>query len=124
MKISYSKKYLKLSETQLDYITNKIDRLKNLARRIDDSSSHAEIEIAKENSHPNNISMTINFKVPNKLFRAEALESSPEAAIDACEEKLKVQIEKNKAQFGANDMHSHKQGDIEDDATSEFADLI
>jgi len=126
MKITYSKKNLNIGDSQIEYITKKIDHLKTLAKRVDDESSHAEIEIEKVSSSFKNISMTINFKVPSKLFRAETLANTVEEAIDLCEEKLKIQIEKYKSKFGTTDMHTGQVNKKEEDndIENEFADLI
>lgn len=59
------------------------------------------------------------------MFRAEIQAQTPEEAIDKCEEKLKVQIEKYKSKFVKNDMHSNSRINPEDfDKKGEFDDLI
>jgi len=126
MKISYSKKNIRLNERQIDYMQKKIDYLKKLAKRIGDESSIATIDVAKTAEKTERIQLKINLKVPNKLFRTQVTANQFEEAVDKAEEKLKVQIEKYKGKFGKNDMHSKTASkDLEiEDASGGFSDLI
>jgi len=127
MKVNFIQKNISLNDDQKDYIEKKINNLTKLAKRIDDESSQTTIEVEKLSSSPHRISLIVNVKVPAHLFRAEIEAKKIEEAIDICEEKLRSQIEKYKAKFGKNDMHTRKsikEEDTEDQGNNEFEDLI
>jgi ribosome-associated translation inhibitor RaiA len=91
-------KNISLSGNQEEYITRKIDHLKKLAKRGDDESSKAYIDIdyVQHKDPSEKIGIKINLVTPGKSFHAEDFGTTVEEVVDKLEAKLMNQIEHSK----------------------------
>jgi ribosome-associated translation inhibitor RaiA len=97
MEIKLNKR-LTLSERQQEYIKTKIDTLKRVARRGDDESSKAyiDIEFVQHKDPSETICIKVKFVTPGKTYHSEECGTTVEEVIDIIEQKLRNQIEHQK----------------------------
>lgn len=98
MDIQVSSKNLSLSEEQKDYIEKKAEKLLHYSKRADDESSRITVDVNSEGvkDKKSRIHCIVNVFIPQSTLHAESYGQTPQAAMDQCEEKLKVQVEKYK----------------------------
>jgi len=99
MQVTIIQKHINLSESQKDYIQEKIENLKHLGQRVDDESTQVRIDVEHNSvkTSNKNISLQVTMHVPHAVVRAEVMAISPEEAIDLAVDKLKKQIERYKS---------------------------
>ncbi len=97
--INIHTKNISISEDQEQRIHGKLEKLLNYARRLNDESTKikAEIDYDSVREKEKRILCTITIYAPSDTLRAETSQPTVDNAIDECEKKLKVQIEKYKA---------------------------
>ena len=98
MQVSIIQKHINLSDSQKDYITEKIENLKHLGQRIDDESSQVRVDVEQNNlkTTNKNISIQVTMIVPHAVVGAEVMAITPEEAVDLAVDKLKKQLERYK----------------------------
>jgi len=98
MQVSIIQKHLNLSESQKDYIQEKIENLKHLSQRLDDESTQVRVDVEHNSMKTTNknILIQVTMFVPHAVVRAEVMATTPEEGIDLAVEKLKKQIERYK----------------------------
>lgn len=97
MEIKLNKR-INLSDYQQEYITKKIEYIKKIAKRGDDESSkaHIDIDYVQHKNPSDNISIKIQIITPGNTFYAEDFGSNVEEVIDKLESKIRNQIEHSK----------------------------
>jgi len=122
MNVQFYSQHIVLSESQKDYITEKISRLPRMTKYLEDTATSIKVEVKHINaSDPSEmIELDLNVIIPHAQFRVSDTAKTPEEAIDNCVEKLKPQLEKHKAKYD----HSHDATKIDDNVEGEFDSLI
>ncbi len=97
MEIKLNKR-INLSDYQQEYITRKIEYIKKIAKRGDDESSRAYVNIdyVQHKNPSENIGIKIKIVTPGNSFHAEDFGVTIEEVIDKLESKLTNQIEHSK----------------------------
>ncbi len=105
MQITIVHRHINLSESQREYIEEKITHLKHLGQRVDDESTKVHVDIESNNikTSNKNISLQVTMFVPHAVVRAEVLGITVEEATDLAVEKLKKQLERYKARRNRRD---------------------
>lgn len=91
-------KRVTISVGQQDYITSKIDHLKKLAKRGEDESSKAyiDIEYVQHDDPSEAIGMKVRLVTPGHTYHCEEFGTTVEEVIDKIEPKIRNQIEHSK----------------------------
>lgn len=105
MQFTIHEKGLKLSDTQRNYILEKIDHLKTYGERVDDESTQARVDVEtnKLKTTNKNYTVQITLYVPHAVVRAEVFSTTIEEGIDLAVEKLRKQIERYKSKKNRRD---------------------
>ena len=98
MQVTFYDKHMRLSESQREYVQEKIEHLKHFSDRVDDESTQVKVEVE---AHPSKISnkdlvIQVTMFVPNGVIRAEVPATTVEEGIDIAVSKLKKQIARYK----------------------------
>lgn len=97
MQISFHQKGLRLSGSQEDYITAKLESLTKFKVMEDPSVTvRVDVEYQEHVSSENKMSMAVTAVVPQDTLRAETDALTVEEGIDLLEAKLRSQLEKYK----------------------------
>ena len=101
MQIRIKTQHLNLSDKQRQSIEKKVEKLKNLADRLDDESTEFRIEVKHEKSRKTNDAYACQLTIfaPQAVIRAETRNDTIENAVDECMDKIKTQIERYKAKI-------------------------
>lgn len=94
-------KNISLSDEQKELIQKKMEKLNSFARKMNDESAKIRVEIEYDDIKEKHqkIFCSVTIFVPQNTMRAETHAETVQSAIDICEEKLKVQIEKYKDKY-------------------------
>lgn len=106
MQLSIFDKNISLSESQKDYIAEKIDNLMTYGERIGDESTKVRVDVQMNNSKTTNknITVQVTMSVPHSVVRAEIFSTTVEEGIDLAVDKLKKQLERYKGKQTRRDM--------------------
>lgn len=97
MQINFHQKGLRLSDSQEDYITAKIESLQKFKVMEDPSVSvRVDVEYQEHVSSENKIQIAVTAVVPQDTLRAQTDALTVEEGIDLLEGKLRAQLEKYK----------------------------
>lgn len=105
MQFTIHEKGLKLSDSQREYILDKVNHLKNYGERVNDESTQVRIDVEtnKMKTTNKNYTVQITLFVPHAVIRAEVFATTVEEGTDLAVEKLKKQIERYKAKQNRRD---------------------
>ena len=105
MQFTIHEKGLKLSDSQRDYIMEKVDHLKNYGERVNDESTQVRIDVEtnKMKTTDKNYTVQVTLFVPHAVIRGEVYATTIEEGIDLSVDKLKKQIERYKAKQNRRD---------------------
>ncbi len=105
MQVTIHERSLNLNEGQKDYVSEKIDHLKNYGERVDDESTHVRVDVEhnKIKTSNKNITVQVTMFVPHAVVRAEVLATTVEEGIDLAVEKLRKQLERYKSKRNRRD---------------------
>jgi len=105
MQITIFNKSIHLSDSQKEYIQEKINHLEHLGQRVGDESTQARVDIESNNvkTSNKNISLQVTLFVPHAVIRAEIFATTVEEAIDLALDKLKKQLERYKGKKNRRD---------------------
>jgi ribosomal subunit interface protein len=95
---------LKISQSETDYIHQKMEKIIRLAHRLKDDSSEIRVDVYhKTTKSPEDaISCTITLYVPKATLRGESHGNKVCESIDLAKQKLIPQIEAYKEKFTKN----------------------
>lgn len=97
MQITFHQKNLHLSDSQKDYMSEKILQLSRYKVMEDPSVvARVDVEFHQHASSDKKITVAVTVNIPKELLRAEAECISVEEGIDLIEPKLAQQLEKYK----------------------------
>jgi len=101
MQINVSSKGFSLSESEMDYILKRMEKISQLGARLKDDSSEIKVEVEKLDAKDVHAQMNcaITVKIPRDTLRAEASGDLVTEAIDLAKAKILPQIEKYKEKF-------------------------
>ncbi len=101
MQIKIKSKHLNLSDQQKENIEAKVQKLSNLADRLNDESTEFRIELRHEKSRKSEDAYGCQLTIfaPNTVIRTETRQESIESAIDECMNKIRGPIERYKAKI-------------------------
>lgn len=105
MQIRIKTQHINLSDDQKDLIQTKVEKLQNLADRLNDESAEFRVEIRHEKSRKSSDAYACQLTIfaPNAVIRAEARDGTIENAVDDCLDKIKTQIERYKSKIHRSD---------------------
>ncbi|MBU1018217.1 ribosome-associated translation inhibitor RaiA [Patescibacteria group bacterium] len=105
MQIKIKSQNLNLNDEQKALIESKVEKLKNLADRLDDESAEFRVEVRHEKARKAEDAYVcqLTIFVPNAVLRAESREESIENAVDDCLDKIYKPIERYKAKMHRSD---------------------
>ncbi len=105
MQIKIKSQQLNLSDNQQDLIESKVEKLKNLADRLDDESTEFRVEVKHEKARKTEDAYVCQLTIfaPNAVLRAESRGENVESAVDDCMDKIHKPIERYKAKMHRSD---------------------
>lgn len=101
MQIKIYQKNITLTDSQCDYINNKIFHLATHEHRVGDEATEGRVDVEFHDlkTSDRNIVMQITLSVPKSMIRAEVYGKTVEEALDLAVEKLDKQIERYKSRL-------------------------
>lgn len=98
MNIIINQKNITLSDSQLEFVNKKIEKLSKLSNAVKDESSEIKINISKHDTkqEEDQIEVSINLSLPMQDINAISRGITPEAALIDAREKIIVQLDKYK----------------------------
>lgn len=105
MQIQIFDRHISLSDSQTDYIREKIFHLADLSERVDDESTQVRVDVESNRlkTSNKNITVQVTMFVPHAVIRAEVYATTVEEGIDLVVEKLRKQIERYKSKKNRRD---------------------
>lgn len=115
MQIKIKSKSLNLSDQQKKNIESKIQKLSNLADRLNDESTEFRVELRHEKARKaeDAYGCQLTIFAPNTVIRSETRNESIENAIDECMEKIRGPIERYKSKVNRSDKKSMATKELE-----------
>jgi putative sigma-54 modulation protein len=105
MQVQIFNRHIKLDDSQLEYIRDKMFALKLYGEGIDDESTEVRVDIEanKIKTSNKNVTVQVTMIVPRAVIRAEIYSVTIEEGVDLAVEKLKRQIERYKGKKNRRD---------------------